>query len=89
MTKLTQEWARIRVTRNDLVVRGRTSATNNAVAKAVRRSLGLKTVAADESTVTVVVKGQSYVASLPAKVRSLFVGKAAPLSFSIRFNRAS
>lgn len=87
-TKLTQEWARIRVTRADIKGQSRRSGSKNAVARAVRRALGIKNVEADESTVRVVVKGRSYVASLPKKVSNLFLGEAAPLAFSIRFNVA-
>jgi len=85
MNNLTGNWARISVTKADIAAGSRRSASKNAVARAVRRALGIKNVEANESTVTVVVKGQSYVASLPKKVNSLFVAKAVPLAFSIRF----
>ena len=94
ITSLTENWLRVKVTRDDIDY-GRTgSPTRCAVARAVMRSLGLnKGVEVVAEAIYITANGKSYTATPPKKVDT-FINKfdsnrseVSPITFSIRPNR--
>lgn len=92
ITSLTENWLAVSVTRADIENGDRGNITTCAVAKAVRRKLGIQDVKVYGKNVVVHAQGKKYATYLPKKVStfiSAFDAKknVAPINFSIRFNR--